>query len=69
MSNLLSPGHTKIKQQCTNYAGELALENFNASWAEDIITKESILTVEAATGTNEVRFSEQEVEEYDRGLA
>lgn len=68
MSNLLSPVHAKIKQQVTHYASEFCLEDFNASWAEDIISKEYILTVEATTGTNEVRFSEQEIEEYGLGV-
>ncbi|WP_444633552.1 hypothetical protein [Cupriavidus oxalaticus] len=68
MGNLQSPGHMKLKQKCIEIATELGLMDFSASWAEDIINKEGILTITAATGTDGVRFSEQEVQEYDQGF-
>lgn len=68
MSNLLSPGHAQIKQEATRYAGELCLEGFTASWAEDIISNEHILTIDAGSGTTEIRFSKQEIEEYIQGI-
>lgn len=65
---LQSPGHAKLKQQCVKYADDLGLVNIKVSWAEDIITKEHILTVTADTGTNEILFSESEIQNYDQGV-
>ncbi|MBI3069332.1 MAG: hypothetical protein HY323_09915 [Betaproteobacteria bacterium] len=65
-----TPGHKKIKQYCLDAAKELGLEvdGDDVSWAEDIITKEHILTIEATTGISEITFLQQEIEDYVTGV-
>lgn len=68
MDYLNSPGHAKLQEQSIKIAGDLGIINVNASWSQDTITKDHILTVAAATGITQILFNGKEIQDYDQGV-
>lgn len=68
MDYLNSPGHAKLKEQSIKIAGDLGIIIVNASWSQDTITKDHILTVSAATGITKILFNGKEIQSYDQGV-
>jgi hypothetical protein len=60
----MSECEQKLRTYCLEVAGELGLKVDRTHWAEYYINERRILTVIAETGTPQIRFSQQELDDY-----
>jgi hypothetical protein len=65
----VSEGEQKLHSYCLEVAEELGLKVDRAYWADDYINQRRILTVIAETGTTQIRFSQQELDDYTFGIS
>jgi len=64
-----SEGAKKIQQYCQDEAKNLGLDLERMSWSTDLVSQNEkyILTIIAKTGTTEITFSREEIEDYASG--
>jgi hypothetical protein len=62
-------GAKRIQEYCGVAANSMGLALMSTCWSTDIVeeNKKYILTIEAKTGTTQIRFSLEEIEQYSEG--
>lgn len=64
-----SEGAVKLHVYCLAVAEDLDLEVDDLAWSTNIVTGEYILAIAAESGTAEIRLSQQEIDNYPRGIS
>jgi hypothetical protein len=63
-----SPGGRRIQQYCLDEARKIGLRIERTSWSTDLVNDDQkyILTIIAKTGTTELTFTREEIDQYAR---